>query len=92
MLPSRSSIYILLTLITASLNTNAELVRAKRLLFARENSSFGGWGLRADNCPPETQRCTIKGCCPKDMFCAATSDFGRAACCPTSIAPPHPLA
>ncbi|CAZ84219.1 unnamed protein product [Tuber melanosporum] len=85
MLASSSSLLVLLTLITSSLTgTRAEPVRAKRLLFPRQNSSFGGWGLRMINCPAETQKCTgNSGCCPKDMVCVTSSLMGALACCPT---------
>ncbi|PWW74984.1 hypothetical protein C7212DRAFT_205472 [Tuber magnatum] len=85
MLPPSSSLLTLLTLITSSLaNPNAQRIRAKRLLFPRQNSSFGGWGLRMVNCPTETQKCgTNDGCCPKDMICITSSLMGALACCPT---------
>ena len=88
---SQPFLFILLTLITSSLtHINAEPVRAKRLLFSRDNSSFGGWGLRMVNCPAETQTCSkfSIGCCPKDMFCISDSLMGGLSCCPTSISPP----
>ncbi|PUU77885.1 hypothetical protein B9Z19DRAFT_985094 [Tuber borchii] len=83
---SRPFLLILLTLITSALtNIDAEPVRAKRLLFSRQNSSFGGWGLRMVNCPAETQKCSNFGigCCPKDMFCISESLMGGLSCCPT---------
>ncbi|KAG0634733.1 hypothetical protein HOY80DRAFT_506742 [Tuber brumale] len=85
MLASPSSLLVLLTLITSSLTSiRAEPVRAKRLLFPRQNSSFGGWGLRMINCPAETLKCTgNNGCCPKDMVCVTSSLMGALACCPT---------
>ncbi|CUS07094.1 unnamed protein product [Tuber aestivum] len=81
---SRSSILVLFALVASLTTINAQRIHAKRLLFPRQNSSFGGWGLKMVNCPGETQKCgTNYGCCPKDTICITGSLAGALACCPT---------
>ncbi|RPA94928.1 hypothetical protein L873DRAFT_1830053 [Choiromyces venosus 120613-1] len=89
MMLNLNSVLLLLTLLTTT-TTLADPIRAKRLLYPRQNSSFGGWGLRVVNCPAETQKCSGSGCCPKDMICVINSLMGGLACCPTSTFPPSP--